>query len=224
MSPARAAQVRRRWRSLLLRVKPEIHELAAQRYLFRETLTIRNQNPLLLKPNAFFRWLVANYVAAQCVGVRKQLDWNPRSASLLRLLSEIHCLPEALTAASHTRLYPRDQRVRALGLFERLFASSGGHISSRVVSADIRTLKESGSRIRRIVNKRIAHLDRPGAIRKIPTFDELDGALDVIENMYMKYHLALTGQSLTQMAPVPQVDWKWILAEPWITSAGTMEG
>ena len=67
------------------------------------------------------------------------------------------------------------------------------------------------------VHKTVAHTSEVPA-QSVPTFDELDTALDRIIEIYMRWHLILTGNDLIDLEPVPQYDYLAPLRVPWIVS------
>ena len=70
-------------------------------------------------------------------------------------------------------------------------------------------------RIRRFVNKRVAHITAKGQLR-LPNFNELDAALDTIDRILCKYNLLLRAQGMTSAKATRQYDWTEVLTFPWI--------
>lgn len=52
--------------------------------------------------------------------------------------------------------------------------------------------------------------------RKHPSFSELDKAIDVLFDLFIKYYLILTATALASVEPVPQYDLLGPYRIPWI--------
>jgi hypothetical protein len=52
--------------------------------------------------------------------------------------------------------------------------------------------------------------------KTVPTFDDLDNALNLLEALTIKYLHLLTGKQPETFVPVFQYDWTKIFREPWI--------
>ena len=102
--------------------------------------------------------------------------------------------------------------------FER-FANKGKQlINTQKLDKDLKMLETKGERIQRFVDKWIAHneINKRSKLRKIPTFDDLNKFLDVLDKMVCKYYLLVDGGGMTTTLPVIQCDWKKPLRYPWI--------
>ena len=89
-------------------------------------------------------------------------------------------------------------------------------LSAQAVRSDLRKLEDTSERVRRFINKRVAHRNSPGKIRRLPKFNELDAALDTLDNLLCKYNLLLTAQGGESMHATRQYNWRSVLWEPWI--------
>ena len=73
----------------------------------------------------------------------------------------------------------------------------------------------ASSRIRRFVNKRVAHLASEGQLRRAPNFTDLDTALDTIDRILCKYNLLLRAQGMSSAKDTRQYDWTEVLTTAW---------
>lgn len=216
--PKEHAKARRRWRSWLPAMTRDLSDLLGKREIFWELQDIAKNNPKFLSPQAFFDWMCRNYIAAASIGIRSFNDLSPDSHSLGRLLYEIIERPGCISRRSHIALY----RGMPNGSFHgnRTFdinVGEGAHyVSSRTVRSDLRTLEEDLSRVRLFVNKRIAHRTGSGALRRVPTFNEMDAALDTLDRTLCKYRLLLTASGMTSCFATRQYNWRSVLYDPWI--------
>jgi hypothetical protein len=69
--------------------------------------------------------------------------------------------------------------------------------------------------VKRYVDRLVAHWDRRG-LKELPTFDELNAALDVISEVFVEWAQWLTASHRAVMVPVFQYDWEAPLRVPWL--------
>jgi hypothetical protein len=97
------------------------------------------------------------------------------------------------------------------------FTSGGGrdHIAVDLVRADIETLNSVGRVVERYVDEAIAHT-ADETTHQVPTFVDLNGAIDEIGELVKKYASLLTATILAELEPVIQYDWQAPFRQPWI--------
>ena len=54
-----------------------------------------------------------------------------------------------------------------------------------------------------------------GPIR-VPTFDEIDHCIKLLDKLYVKYHLLFYNEGMTTLMPTYLFDWKAIFRESWL--------
>ncbi len=99
--------------------------------------------------------------------------------------------------------------------FDRIAAPGSPHLERRHVQPDIDALRDPADRLQRYATQRIAHLDREEP-KEIPTFSDLDAALDVFERLVRRYRLLLRGDG-GDVLPIIAYPWEAVLTEPWIS-------
>ena len=207
--------VRRRWKRWLLgRLSGEVAELFRHIEIYESLVAMVKVNDALLEPPVFFIWLKNSYVTAIAMGIRRQLDCDPRSVSLGILLREAE-LRHSLISRKCFRAMMRRKGLtpeEADGDLRRRIGSTTFKVA--MATADIRRLERAENRIRRLVNKRIAHTGLLSEMRKPPTFDEIKKAVEEIDKVYVKYDAIIAGGGLTT-ARVTMLDWSRVLAIPW---------
>jgi hypothetical protein len=96
---------------------------------------------------------------------------------------------------------------------------AGEHVDPNLVAADLDSLDEKAKQVVEYVDRHVAHADaRP--ITNVPTFAELNGAIDAIGDLFKRYVLLVTVESYATLVPVPQYDWEAVFREPWILPGG----
>lgn len=206
-----------KWNEWLDTIYKDVQNLLTNRYIFREVQKIISSNPRIQIGSSFYDWMGSVYAASQVIGVRRQVDADSDSISFRNLLDEIRQHAHILSRERYVSLYkdsglPNDIPHRD---FDRKAGTGRNHIDPVVVEADLSALQEKAERIRKYVNKRIAHFDR-AEFKSLPTYAELDECLDYLEALLKKYLSLLQAKTHLSIVPVWQYDWKEIFRRPWI--------
>ncbi|MFQ5673448.1 MAG: hypothetical protein ACE5G9_10160, partial [Nitrospinales bacterium] len=150
------------------------------------------------------------------IGIRRQIKVDKQSISFARLLKELAETPSILSRKYYTGLY-KNEGLKSLDFDQFCTKEEGNHISPKMVEADLEKLKRIASNVEGFADKRVAHHDRkPPKI--LPTFNEVDDCLKVLDELYVKYHLIFHAESMASLMPTYQYDWKEIFEVPWIDS------
>lgn len=207
-----------RWKKWLPDMRRDLSDLFGKRETFWQLQEIAKSNPRIMDPGSFFDWICRNYVVAQAVGVRSFVDQSSDSRCLWRMLYEMLENPGVVSRGMHLRRYRGGGVGPDVGhrTFDNV-AGNGRHaLSQQAIRGDLRAIEDATERVRRLVNKRIAHRAAQGKLRRPPKFSELDAALDVIDRVFCKYHLLLTATSMNTQRATRQFDWRVVLREPWL--------
>lgn len=205
-----------KWNRWIEQIENEIVYILSSRILYKGYGDIVRANEGVLDEGAVFHnWIVDNYVTFVAMAVRRQLDTDKDSISLVRLLTDIKNNPKSLTREAHVAFYialPMDIG-RAHG--NRCFtenAGSGDFIDSAIVEADLIKLREASKKIGQLATRKIAHK----STKTIPsmTFNEVDECIEVIKTITRRYILLLRAADniLEPMMP----DWQNIFTQKWI--------
>jgi AbiU2 len=218
------ARVRRdskveKWERDLETIKNEVLGLHHNRDVYRTVGQIVDEHGQL-PPSLFFDYAQRTYAVTQSAAIRRQAEVNPaRVVSLASLLAEISAEPERLTREHFVALYddpdPYFEQLGQATFDERFAGEVGDHIDPRIVEADLRELRKTSESVERYVDRYIAHTDREG-LKTLPTFGEIDKAIDVIGEIFKKYALLLTASGWASLEPVAQHDWQAIFRQAWI--------
>ncbi len=171
----------------------EVTNLLASRAMYRSLLEMVDKNPEIQKPSFFYSWLRSQYAATQSIGVRRMIDGDPRSLSLNNLLNSLWKVSHLITADRHAGFYQASALGPETGYAEfRQFATSDGvSFNLAMVAGDLQTLRSTAQAIKAFADKRVAHTQKIVAKSKLPTFGQLDAALDLLESLAVKYRLLL---------------------------------
>lgn len=219
-TPASAAQLRARWRKWLIAIRLDVVQQLLDYETFAELGEIVNANSAIRRPADIHHWLLRNYAVAAAVGIRRLDDRDPRSQSLWRLLDEARANPGVLTRRAHRTLC-RHSRDMADPTFDSIAGRGAACVGHTAIEGDLRRLDRACARIRKFVNKRVAHVAPRGELRRIPTYGVFETALAEIEEIAKKYTVLLTAVSHLWLKPERQYDWRKVFDRPWRRSAAT---
>lgn len=197
-------------------IKSEVLTVWWHRDVYRRVATITQERNPQLPPSHFFDQLSTTYATSQASAVRRQADRNPRVISLGRLLVEIRDDPGRFSRQRFVNQYDVDQQDRGDCAFTEHFAGNvGDHVDPDLVVGDLARLDEEAREVVEYVDKHVAHSDAR-RMRDLPTFRELNKAIDAIGALFERYALLITVESWGTLVPVPQYDWEAVFREPWI--------
>lgn len=223
-----------RWRTDFDVIYRDVQDVAEQRDVYREVVAIATANPALEELDGrFWLWLAKMHAHSAAVAVRKQVDRNPDTVSLRRLLEAIALDAHLLTRADYLaraddaadpttergRLHVEGLRDLLQDRFDGLAGSGKEHLEEDNVRADLARLETASERVKRFVNKTIAHRDRAG-VDVTADWADLNGAIDTLMQIVRKYNELLDAARAPGIVPVYQHNWTAIFRIPWIQARG----
>ena len=207
-----------KWLKWMQVIHDEIQLLVWEAKMFWEVQDIIRQNPRIQNPNPFYRYLGRLYVSHTLVGLRRQIKPQKDSISFVGLLEDIARNPTELSL-SYYRSRRRETVIFGIDVVKQEFSKYADPncecICSKKVAADINELKKAAKACEEFADKRIAHRDRHEP-KIIPTYDQLNACIDLLDELYVKYHLLFYAEGMITLYPEPQYDWKAIFYEPWL--------
>lgn len=211
-------EVYARWLDHLAGIVNEVYTMHMYRFLWRRLAEITQSADL--PPSVIFDAFGVWYASTQAAAVRRQVDRRRDVVSLVRLLEEIAAHPEVMTRDRHLALWRRDD-----GDFEEpgnrnydRFAGARERdvVETTLVRGHIQTLTETAEVVRTYVNEVVAHT-ADETTHAVPTFAELNAAIDTIGEIVKEYASLLKAEVLWQLEPVIQHDWEAPFRQRWIT-------
>jgi hypothetical protein len=207
-----------KWRRWLKEIDGEITTMWLNRDVWKTVNQLVSDNPIL-PPSHFFEFMAQTYATAQAAAVRRQAEVSDRVVSLGTLLTEIAGDPQRLTRQRFVGAYDWGMQWMGDEAFDERFAGPGADdIDPGRVADDLVRLNEAAMRIKGYVDQHVAHYDRSRRLDEIPTFDNLDTAIDVLGDLLRRYILLLEQADRAMIAPVPQYDWLGPFRVPWLPS------
>lgn len=104
---------------------------------------------------------------------------------------------------------------RAHEQYERYAGAGVDTIAPECYRADLEEFQETARPIKDYVDRLVAHNDQR-ELTRVPTWEELNAAIDLLEEMLNKYMVLLTATSVPSADPVHQADWKAAFRVPWL--------
>lgn len=215
ISGSSASRLRLKWRKWIGAIAEDIGDQMASFDVYKELRSIVAANPGIQRPRYLHDWIFLNYARASTVRLRRFDDQDSRSQSLWRMLYEMLEYPGIITRRSHGALYSSNRHLAAL-TFDNAVGRGRECLGPGRIRQDLRRIEGSCARVRRFVNKRVAHAGAKGALRKPPTFGDLEQALHEIDSIVCYYQLLLTGTASQTQKPTFQFDWADVLRVPWL--------
>jgi hypothetical protein len=203
-----------KWVDWLEKIATQTHNLWAYRDYWRGLVEITQANDEI-PPSTFFDALGIWYADEQSVAVRRQLDKDHRSVSLWRLIRDIARHPEVMTRERHVSLWEEEHWTQQANANYDKFAGDGNdRIAPERTMKDLERLEAIAKPIKVYVDKRVAHTDEQ-AMSDVPTYDELNAALDELGKLLGKYMSLLKATVLATVSPVHQADWTQAFTVAW---------
>jgi hypothetical protein len=213
--PRRDSRIESWQRRLDESIRPEVVGMFHHRYVYRTVAEIINRHGEL-PPSSFFDLIRDTYAITQSVAVRRQAERSPRVISLGSLLDEISRDAVRLTREWYLTLYDADDQHYATRSWDRgWFAGPAGHVDPDAIRGDLALLTQESERVRDYVDRHLAHYDRD-PLAELPTFEDLNAAVDAIGDLFRKYNALLRAGSWPTLVPIAQYNWLAPFLEPWI--------
>lgn len=206
---------RDKWVRWLRLIHEDLSALAINRMAWRTLTTIWHERKPPLPPSFIFDFFAITYAQAQASGIRRQVDRHNDVTSLWHLLEEVEKYYNLLDHDWFVGRYAWGHQWRGEREFAKLDSASTGYLDPREAKRDRERIMEVSKKIREWVNMHVAHLSTTPSLT-VPTFDQLDAALDTMADVFARWNCILTGVDLVSIEPVPQYDFLAPLRMPWL--------
>jgi hypothetical protein len=151
-----------------------------------------------------YQWMTQNYVAFAATAIRRMMEkpnkgWT--SISLRILLEDLAANDSLLTRTRYQDLY-RGSGVEFMADrdFNRIVRSDGAaYVPAARIKQDIFDLKQICEPVLGLVNKVIAHTEADPAKVGKTSFEEIDKAVDALEEAFNRYSLLIRGRELASL-------------------------
>jgi hypothetical protein len=208
----------RKW---LAELWPKLRQLRLDHHIFSEVQATIASNPALHHSSHFYEWLRNMYVSGMTMAIRRLMDDDKRTRSLLQFLLRVRSDRDAVSRERYRQLYV-DRNNYSEGYMSRYVEDTydgcvgSGHAEPPIqqVQGQIDELRKRTHLFIELGNKVIGHSDvvPPSTV---PTFAEVDDVISSMEKILQYYNQLLTAAHRSVDISW-QYDWKAIFRVPWI--------
>lgn len=196
----RGALARRKWRRWISVIVRHTSLLVADDFLFlraMDSFKSDDHDP----QNGMYRWIRRTYATHGCMGVRRLLDKDRRTYSLLVLVGEIVDNSQFISRKSFVHQYPSFMRDHAHMDFDKLAGVGNPVIPRENLIVDRELLLEQSRKLKSDIDKRVAHSDRDGALYRRALWSDLHDVVVIIERIACRYDLILRQSGNDSLLP-----------------------
>ena len=204
-----------KWLRWIEIIKDEVQDLVVAKHTFHEVQGMIRNNPRLHQHSSFYNYLARTYVSHVVIGIRRQIKCDTQSISMTRLFTEMIESPQTLPRTYYTAKYMGSVESLADRDFDKFAVPDGPHIDPNLISSDLANLQAASKCCEYFADRRIAHRDTREP-KKLATFNEVDACIDLLDELYVKYHLLFHAAAKDTLLPTWQYDWKAVFRVSWL--------
>jgi AbiU2 len=195
----------------------EVSSLRVDQHIFWELQEIIRANPTINVASEFYLWMGRAYAASMSAAIRRQVDERRDTVSFVRFLRRLARQPGVITRERYKSLSTTAPEDYMDADFDRLVGIGTDTISSTEIQKEIEGLISKADVLKKYTDSIIAHCGktRPTII---PTFRDVDEAIEVLEKLLKRYFVLFRAIGLSGALPAIVYDWKAIFRVPWIGS------
>jgi len=202
------------WEDWLEKIRRQISELFSDRFLYRQVTGMFEGNPELPTETVVRDWIDGMYVTSASIGVRRQLDQDPRVASLAHLLIDLTRHASTVRRSWYTAESPPGLVDGANRAFDDFAPNGQDSLAPEVVEADRKSLETAFAPLQPWVQSRVAHANARST--KAATWKDLDAAIDAVGKTYQKYHQLIARGPILFVEPEILENWQRVFRVPWL--------
>ncbi|BEP14403.1 hypothetical protein acdb102_27140 [Acidothermaceae bacterium B102] len=207
------------WLTMLSTAKMDIHQMAHNRAIWLSVVDMLQRNQSVTHNQVMNAWLSGHYTTTQAVAIRRQCDvgTNDRPKSMGRLLTEMVAHPSVFTRDRY--LGATDGRLRRdrEAAWQRVCDPDTDLFDVGIVDADLTVLRATSAKVRKYVDKSIAHSlnSRPNAKAPI-TFRDINESVTLLGAMSLRYVGYLEGSWFPELGFDPAIEWLAPFQKAWM--------
>lgn len=211
-------EFRQKWKKWIDKIGHDLGDLLISQDTFKKVAQIVASNKQIQSSPFFFTWIQNNYVDSIVVGLARLNDHDGRTISLHNLIKDIKENPEAITRDYFVSRYKKWMQDKGMADydFDKFAEKNNQYISSSKLNKDIKRLDKETKLIKDFRNKWVAHLDVNRAIKQLPTHNDVEKALEFLDEIFCRYYMLIDGAGIVTAKPALAFDWKESLTHPWI--------
>lgn len=213
-----------KWHKEIERIGHHIIQLHHDRRLWREMCDAMSA-AAPESDGTFIQHYTKLYVDGASMAVRRLADVRGQcqTIALGRLIEDLRANPKVLNREVVVARYAHDDDQREWArtdwlrcgeeFWDTKWASADGGLDIVRLQADLDALSATAEKVAAFADRVVAHIDSRGA-RDIPTFKDLDDAIDVLGELFKHYSILVDGKGWVFLEPAIQGDWKAPFRKP----------
>jgi len=187
MTEGQKVYLRGKWKRWIETIGHDLSDHLTSRDIYEE---IRHRivalNKRIKAPALYYNWLVDNYVDSITIRIRRLADHDRRCISLYRLIEDILENRQAITRDYYVSRYPKWMQEEGFADrdFDNFANKRNNLVSIYKLNKDMKRLDRNTDRIRKFVNKWIAHCDLQRKRLSARTHKDVDNTLKDIDRLF----------------------------------------
>lgn len=199
------------WSQSFESIRVDLMHLGMKRVIHKAHREVLSRHQVEKGTGVVHRWMQENYADSMLMGLRRVIDRDQRTVSLIALLKEIESARAEITLDRYMALW-RHTRGTDDDLFPRMlfsrFSSDGSTLDGGKIGHDIKTLCEDHIVIRTYIDKKVAHREKVDSNNPIEgprpevTWEDLDRLFDDVAGLFNEYNDLVNPGVHVDFAPV----------------------
>ena len=213
----------KRWNERMGRVRQELHYVYGTRGRFNAITGLFEKNEKLKAVGGdVYDWMFRMWARDVVIAIRRELDSDSNTVCLGRLLDEMAQRPKVITRARYLgEIAEDDFRYRMLWntfddfgvISQSATASLTDYLDPTGISVDRKRLLKVARPVLAYANQLVAHRSET---EHVPvTLGDVNRAVEVIEEVFLKYYAIIVGPSVMGLEPSIIHDWMKPFEIPW---------
>ena len=146
--------------------------------------------------------MLTTYETYSVINLRKILDTDKRTYSLMLTLEKLSKNPEIMSKKSYLARWPGELKEMGVNAWANFFGSDEQHMPRQLFLDDIASLSKIAEKITPIANQVIAHRQRKPRLGTKPVWNDIHNSITELDRIWCKYHLLFNQASLSSVMPV----------------------
>lgn len=187
----------RRWRLDIELIHAQVRDLVIDDHIFRTSMELLATRAGANEGRAGYEWILRTYGRDAVVGIRRMLDRDWRSVSLINVVRHIEQNNRVVTFPRFRRSYISTPQHRDMWTetarheFQEQTEGGSEFMPKTVARKHRKELERLWRRLERVAHKRIAHFDPRTPLGRTPLWNDLHQSIATLERLTIKYYWIL---------------------------------
>jgi AbiU2 len=209
-----------KWQRWMSKIREDLQSIVDDQEIARQFDAVVSENADWITANEgglFCDFVRRSHAVAALLAIRRHLDADRGSMSMLRLLSQLSACADQFTYDFYLVQFPEKpgQNVPWQRFTYRIFSKNGTTFDKTIVDEDILQTRRVASNITEMVTRTLSHLDKRGH-DQVVTYVELREVIDYFNRLVCKYHGLITSEGYGDLKTSILFPWKRIFKVPFV--------